>query len=83
MTFSGWALAVVGCLRERQFWRETLREALCLITGSSSGLGVALTAAVLGIGHRVMSTACTVGSLQARGTLRKLPGYNFSANTNA
>jgi hypothetical protein len=70
MKLSGWALAVVGCLREKQFWHETLREAFYLITGSSNGLVVAITAAVLGIGHRVMRTARTMASLQVRGNLR-------------
>jgi hypothetical protein len=77
MKFSGWILAIVACLRERQFWHETLREAFYLITGSSSGLGVALTAAALGIGHRVMRTACAMASLQTTSDI------TFSVNTNA
>jgi hypothetical protein len=69
MKFSRWIRAVAGCLCERQFWRETLREAFYLLTGSSSGLSVAVTAAVFAIGHRVMRVICPMASPQTTGNL--------------
>jgi len=69
MKLSGWIRAVAGCLRERQFWREALRETFYLVTSPSSGLGVAITTAALAIGHRVMHAACPMVSPPATGNI--------------
>jgi hypothetical protein len=68
MKLSHLTLAIISCLRERQFWHETLREAFYFVTGSSSGIGVAFTATVLGIAHRVTRSASTMVSLEAPGS---------------
>lgn len=60
MKSSEWAFAVVTCLREKQFWRETARETYNLVTGSSASFGVTMIVAILRIGHRVLSIAPTM-----------------------
>jgi len=83
MKFLGWLSAALACFRERQFWLEASREAFYLITGSSSGLGVALTAAALAVGHRVIHTAGTMVLSYPHGDLAKHLDLTISANTNA
>lgn len=53
MNSSGWRIAVVTCLRDKQFWRETVAEAVHLVSSPSNGLGIALAAVMLKIGRRV------------------------------
>lgn len=69
-------IAIVASLREEQFWQETLREAFYSITNSSSGFGVAVTSALLGVAHRIARTVCS--ALRANGH-----PHLFAANTNA
>jgi hypothetical protein len=57
MRFAEWGPRLMACLGEKRFWKESINDAVWLIVGSSSGLGVALVTAVLNIGHRVMLTA--------------------------
>jgi len=72
MKLSVWTLAVVACLSDRQFWHEAARETLYQVTSSSSGLGASITSAVLGIGHRAMRAAWTMGAQQSTVELHKL-----------
>lgn len=53
------AHAVVGCLRRKQFWSESMREAFYLIGYSSGGLSAVLVAVVLGMGRRVVNMSFT------------------------
>ena len=81
-----WILAVVACMSEKHFWRGALKDTLYLITNPSSGLGVALTVAVIGIVHRILRTAHATTCLQAPANMRefnKAPVRNASGNANA
>jgi hypothetical protein len=78
MKLSHWALAILGRLRERQFWHEMMKEALLVIANTASGPGVALTAAVFGMVRRALCD-----SPPAIETSRKLPLGTTSTNTSA
>lgn len=56
-----WLIAIAACLRDKQFWRETAAETLQLITSPSNGLGIALAALVLRIGHRIFAASSMQG----------------------
>jgi hypothetical protein len=70
MNLRAWTLAIATCVAEGQFWREALKESFYLVTHSSNGLGVAVTSAILAIGHRIVRKARSTICLQARATLR-------------
>jgi hypothetical protein len=81
-----WLLAVAACVRERQFWNWALKDTLDLITNPSSGLGVALTAAVIGIVRRILQTAHATVCLQVSASMRepnKASRRNAPGNANA
>jgi hypothetical protein len=83
MKSARWRLAVVSHLCEQHFCHEMLKEALYSVIGSSSGIGITLTTAVLGIGHRVLCTACEVTSMQSPEESHELRQHISLANTNA
>jgi hypothetical protein len=87
MKITSWLLAVIVCVRERQFWLEAVRETFYLFTSSSSGLGVASTAAILRVGHRALCAGDRMTSPQeideSYRRIANSPSGTFSGNTNA
>mgnify|MGYP003622999437 CR=1 FL=1 len=55
MKSPGWRIAIVACLRDRQFWRDTGAEAVGIVANPSTGFAVAVAAVILRIGHRIFA----------------------------
>jgi hypothetical protein len=50
---TNWVARFISCLTKRRFWEESVKDAVWLITISSSGFGVVMATVALNISHRV------------------------------